>query len=168
MPAAKFDINGKAQIAHANIAIATSHIIGKGPGNSTQRDHLSHGYSDFIYAIIIEEMGLLGGAFVILLYLILLYRAGLIAKKCDKLFPAFLVMGVTLMLVCQAILHIMVSVGLFPVTGQPLPLISKGGTSILSNCIYMGMILSVSRSIEKEQVGEETGEDIEKEQENIN
>jgi len=168
VPAAKFDINGKAQIAHANIAIATSHIIGKGPGNSTQRDHLSHGYSDFIYAIIIEEMGLLGGAFVILLYLILLYRAGLIAKKCDKLFPAFLVMGVTLMLVCQAILHIMVSVGLFPVTGQPLPLISKGGTSILSNCIYMGMILSVSRSIEKEQVGEETGEDIEKEQENIN
>lgn len=164
IPPAKFDIDGKAQFAHANIAIATSHIIGKGPGNSTQRDHLSHGYSDFIYAITIEEMGLAGGAFVILLYLILLYRAGLIAKKCNKLFPAFLVMGVTLMLVCQAILHMMVSVGLFPVTGQPLPLISKGGTSILFNCIYIGMILSVSRSIEKEQEEEGTEEESEEEQ----
>lgn len=147
VPAAKFDIDKKAQVAHANIAIATSHIIGKGPGNSVQRDHLSHGYSDFIYAITVEETGLLGGAFVVMLYIILVFRAGRIAKRCDKYFPAFLVIGVTLLLVSQAMLHMMVSVGLFPVTGQPLPLVSKGGTSILFNCVYIGILLSVSRYV---------------------
>lgn len=148
VPAAKFDIDGKAQVAHANIAIATSHIIGKGPGNSIQRDHLSHGYSDFIYAIILEELGLIGGAATLFLYLVLLFRGGKIAKRCDKQFPSFLVLGVTLLLVSQALLHMMVSVGLFPVTGQPLPLVSKGGTSILFNCVYIGMILSVSRALD--------------------
>ncbi len=145
VPAAKFDIDKDAQIAHARIAIATSHVIGMGPGNSIQRDFLSQAFSDFIFAIVIEEMGLIGGIFVVFLYLCLLMRAGRIAQKCERTFPAFLVMGIALLLVSQAILNMMVAVGLFPVTGQPLPLISKGGTSTLINCAYIGMILSVSR-----------------------
>ena len=152
VPAAKFDIDKDAQIAHANIAIATSNVIGKMPGNSVQRDFLSQAFSDFIFAIVIEELGLLGGAFIVMLYLWLLIRAGRIAKRCDKHFPAFLVMGIALLLVSQAMLNMMVAVGLFPVTGQPLPLISKGGTSTLINCAYIGMILSVSRYVaEKEE-----------------
>ena len=152
VPAAKFDIDKDAQVAHANIAIATSNIIGKMPGNSVQRDFLSQAFSDFIFAIVIEELGLLGGAFIVMLYLWLLIRAGRIAKRCEKTFPAFLVMGIALLLVSQAMLNMMVAVGLFPVTGQPLPLISKGGTSTLINCAYIGMILSVSRYVaEKEE-----------------
>ena len=145
VPAAKFDIDKDAQIAHARIAIATSNVIGKAPGNSIQRDFLSQAFSDFIFAIIIEELGLVGGAFVVILDIWLLVRTGRIAQKCERTFPAFLVMGIALMLVSQAILNMMVAVGLFPVTGQPLPLISKGGTSTLINCAYIGMILSVSR-----------------------
>ena len=152
IPAAKFDIDKDAQVAHANIAIATSHIVGKMPGNSEQRDFLSQAFSDFIFAIVIEELGLLGGGFIVMLYLWLLIRAGRIAKRSDKHFPAFLVMGIALLLVSQAMLNMMVAVGLFPVTGQPLPLISKGGTSTLINCAYIGMILSVSRYVaEKEE-----------------
>ena len=152
IPAAKYDIDKDAQIAHANIAIATSHVIGKMPGNSVQRDFLSQAFSDFIFAIVIEELGLLGGAFIVMLYLWLLIRAGRIAKRCDKYFPAFLVMGIAMLLVSQAMMNMMVAVGLFPVTGQPLPLISKGGTSTLINCAYIGMILSVSRYvIQKEE-----------------
>ena len=152
VPATKYDIDKDAQIAHANIAIATSHVIGKMPGNSVQRDFLSQAFSDFIFAIVIEELGLLGGAFIVMLYLWLLIRAGRIAKRCDKYFPAFLVMGIAMLLVSQAMLNMMVAVGLFPVTGQPLPLISKGGTSTLINCAYIGMILSVSRYvIQKEE-----------------
>lgn len=147
VPAAKYDIDKDAQIAHANIAIATSHVIGKMPGNSVQRDFLSQAFSDFIFAIIIEELGLLGGAFIVMLYLWLLIRAGKIAKRSEKSFPAFLVMGIAMLLVAQAMLNMMVAVGLFPVTGQPLPLISKGGTSTLINCAYIGMILSVSRYV---------------------
>lgn len=147
VPAAKFDIDKDAQIAHANIAIATSHVVGKMPGNSVQRDFLSQAFSDFIFAIVIEELGLLGGAFIVMLYLWLLIRAGRIAKRSEKTFPAFLVMGIALLLVSQAMLNMMVAVGLFPVTGQPLPLISKGGTSTLINCAYIGMILSVSRYV---------------------
>ena len=145
VPAAKFDIDKDAQIAHARIAIATSNVIGKAPGNSIQRDFLSQAFSDFIFAIIIEELGLVGGAFVVILYIWLLVRTGRIAQKCERTFPAFLVMGIALMLVSQAILNMMVAVGLFPVTGQPLPLISKGGTSTLINCADIGMVLSVSR-----------------------
>ena len=152
IPAAKFDIDKDAQEAHANIAIATSNIIGKMPGNSVQRDFLSQAFSDFIFAIVIEELGLLGGGFIVALYLWLLIRAGRIAKRSDKHFPAFLVMGIALLLVSQAMLNMMVAVGLFPITGQPLPLISKGGTSTLINCAYIGMILSVSRYVaEKEE-----------------
>ena len=109
VPAAKFDIDKDAQIAHARIAIATSHVVGKGPGNSIQRDFLSQAFSDFIFAIVIEEMGLVGGIFVVFLYLWLLMRAGRIAQKCERTFPAFLVMGIALLLVSQAILNMMVA-----------------------------------------------------------
>ncbi len=145
IPAAKFDINKDAQIAHARIAVATSNVVGKGPGNSVQRDFLSQAFSDFIYAIIIEELGLFGGFFVAFLYVCLLIRVGRIANKCNRTFPAFLIMGISLLLVSQALFNMMVAVGLMPVTGQPLPFISKGGTSTLINCAYIGMILSVSR-----------------------
>ena len=146
VPAAKFDIDKDAQVAHARIAIATSHVVGKGPGNSIQRDFLSQAFSDFIFAIVIEEMGLVGGIFVVFLYLwLLMPRPDRNRPKCERTFPAFLVMGIALLLVSQAILNMMVAVGLFPVTGQPLPLVSKGGTSTLINCAYIGMILSVSR-----------------------
>ncbi len=152
VPAAKFDIDKNAQVAHAHIAIASSHVIGKMPGNSVQRDFLSQAFSDFIFAIIIEELGLCGGIFVVMLYLWLLIRAWKIARRSEKHFPAFLVIGIALLLVSQAMLNMMVAVGLFPVTGQPLPLISKGGTSTLINCAYIGMILSVSRYVtEKEE-----------------
>jgi cell division protein FtsW len=146
VPAAEFKVTDQnAQVTHARIAVATSNIIGKGPGNSIQRDFLSLSFSDFIYAIIIEELGLLPAAFVVFLYIILLVRVGRIAHKCDRTFPAFLIIGISLLLVSQAMFNMMVAVGLAPVTGQPLPLISMGGTSIWVNCIYIGMILSVSR-----------------------
>lgn len=145
VPAAKFDIDRDAQVGHARIAVATSHIVGKGPGNSIQRDFLSQAYSDFIFAIVIEELGLIGGAFVVFLYVCLLVRAGRIAKKCNRAFPAFLIIGIALLLVSQAMFNMMVAVGLAPVTGQPLPLISRGGTSTIINCVYIGMMLSISR-----------------------
>lgn len=164
VPAAKYDIDKNAQVAHANIAIASSHIVGKMPGNSIQRDFLSQAFSDFIFAIIIEELGLVGGAFVAILYIWLLMRTGKIARKCDRSFPAFLVMGIALLLVSQALLNMMVAVGLFPVTGQPLPLISKGGTSTLINCAYIGMILSVSRYVNEMEARRKEEEERQKQQ----
>ena len=142
----EYDLDKDAQVAHANIAIVSSGIIGKGPGKSVERDFLSQAFSDFIYAIIVEELGIIGAAFVVLLYIILLYRAARIASRCENNFPALLVMGLGLLLVVQAVFNMMVAVGLAPVTGQPLPLISKGGTSTIINCAYIGAILSVSRS----------------------
>ena len=140
-----YDMTNNAQVANSNIAIATSNIIGKMPGNSVQRDFLSQAYSDFIYSIIIEELGLAGGAGVALLYIILFFRAGKIARQCERNFPAFLVMGLSLLFVIQAMVNMCVAVGLMPVTGQPLPLISRGGASTIVNCVYIGMMLSVSR-----------------------
>lgn len=150
MPApSDYDLDKDAQVAHANIAITTSGFFGKGPGNSTERDFLAQAFSDFIFAIIIEELGILGASVVVLLYIILIYRCGRIASKCGKKFPAFLVLGIGLLLVSQAFFNMMVAVGLAPVTGQPLPLISKGGTSTIINCAYIGAILSISRSANK-------------------
>ena len=149
VPAEKYDINKNFQVGHANIAIASSGIIGKGPGNSTERDFLPQAFSDFIYAIIIEEMGIVGAVAVVFLYVILLFRAARIASRCENNFPAFLVMGLALLLVLQATINMMVAVELMPVTGQPLPLISKGGTSTIINCAYIGVILSVSRSAKR-------------------
>lgn len=145
------DLDKDAQVAHANIAIATSNIMGKGPGNSEERDFVSQAFSDFIYAIIIEEMGILGATGVAMLYIILLFRTGRIVGRCENNFPAFLAMGLALLLVTQALFNMCVAVGLAPVTGQPLPLISKGGTSTIINCVYIGAILSVSRSAQRKQ-----------------
>ena len=142
----EYDLDKDAQVAHANIAIVSSGVIGKGPGQSTERDFLSQAFSDFIYAIIIEELGLIGAGVVAFLYIILMYRCARIASRCENNFPAFLAMGLGLLLVIQAMFNMMVAVGLAPVTGQPLPLISKGGTSTIINCAYIGAILSVSRS----------------------
>lgn len=145
----EIDLDKDAQIAHANIAIASSNVVGKGPGNSVERDFLSQAFSDFIYAIIIEEMGIEGAIFVALLYIILLFRAGRIANRCENNFPAFLAMGLAMLLVTQALFNMLVAVGLAPVTGQPLPLISRGGTSTIINCLYVGIILSISRTAKK-------------------
>ncbi len=144
-----FDLDKDAQVGNAKIAIATCNYVGKMPGNSEARDFLSQAYSDFIFAIIIEEIGLWGSGLVIFLYVIILFRAGRIASRCEKNFPAFLAMGLALLLVSQAVLNMMVAVGLFPVTGQPLPIISRGGTSTLINCAYIGIIISVSRYARK-------------------
>ena len=147
---ADVDITGTdAQESHANIAIASSNVIGKGPGNSVERDFLSRAESDFIYAIIVEELGVIGAVVVCMLYIVLLFRTATIANRCAKVFPALLVMGFAMLLVVQALFNMAVAVGLVPVTGQPLPLISKGGTSSIINCVYIGIILSVSYSAKK-------------------
>ena len=143
------DLDKDAQVAHANIAIASSNVVGKGPGNSVERDFLSQAFSDFIYDIIIEELGVEGAVGVAVLYIMLLFRTGRIASRCENNFPALLAMGLALLLVTQALFNMCVAVGLAPVTGQPLPLVSKGGTSTMINCIYVGVILSVSRSAKK-------------------
>ncbi|MDR0395331.1 MAG: FtsW/RodA/SpoVE family cell cycle protein [Tannerella sp.] len=134
------------QVVHAKIAIARGGVLGKFPGRSVQRDFLPQAYSDFIYAIIIEEMGLvLGGFGVLMLYVFLMFRVAIIARRCDKLFPKYLTLGCGLLIVIQAFINMAVAVNLIPVTGQPLPLISRGGTSTMLTCFYFGIILSVSR-----------------------
>ncbi len=145
------------QRMHANIAIASSNVIwGKGPGNSEQRDFLPQAFSDFIYAIVIEELGLIvGGLGLIMLYLTLLYHTGQIAKDCDDPFAAYLIIGSALLIVIQAMAHMSISVGLGPVTGQPLPLVSRGGTSLVINCVYIGMILCVSRYARETRIARE-------------
>ena len=145
----------KPQETHANIAIATSNILGKGPGNSDERDYLQEASCDFIYAIIIEELGMAGGIIVMLVYIILLYRVGRIATKCKEKYPAYLAMGLGMLLGLQAFINMSVAVGLFPVTGQPLPLISKGGTSVLMTSGCIGMLLGISNTLEKEARGEQ-------------
>ena len=132
------------QVTHAKIAIARGGLFGKMPGRSVQRDFLPQAYSDFIFAIIIEELGIVGGIVVLLLYIMLMIRVGIIARRCEKLFPKYLVIGCGLLIVIQALTNMAVAVNLIPVTGQPLPLISRGGTSTMLTCIYIGIILSVS------------------------
>jgi cell division protein FtsW len=149
----KYVINDKnRQEKYGQIAIARGGLFGVMPGNSVERDYLPQAYSDFIYSIIVEEMGLIGGFFVILLYLILLFRAGKIATNCSSVFPAVLVIGLSLMIVIQTFINMSVATSLIPVTGQPLPLISRGGTSILITCIYFGIILGITRQIKSEQL----------------
>ncbi len=145
------------QKTHARIAIATCGIKGRGVGKSDARDFLPQAYSDFIYAIIIEEGGLFAGSFVVLLYLVLFYRCIRIARRCRNKYPAYLVMGISLMLVTQAMVNMAVAVGVLPVTGQTLPLVSKGGTSILMCNVSIGIILKVSygaKRIEEEVISE--------------
>jgi cell division protein FtsW len=139
---------GNYQIEQSKIAIANGGLLGQRPGNSTQKNFLPQPYSDFIYAIIIEEYGLIGGGFIVLFYLILLFRGIRIATKTDNIFGAILTFGLSFSLVFQAMINMGVTVGIFPVTGQPLPMISMGGTSLWFTSIAIGIILSVSRSIE--------------------
>lgn len=142
--------DGNYQVDQSKIAVVTGGFLGKGPGNSHQRNFLPHPYSDFIYAIIIEEYGMVTGVLVLIAYLILLFRAGVLIRKCDRTFPAFLVLGLTLLMVFQAMINMAVAVNLFPVTGQTLPLVSMGGSSLLFSSISFGIILSVSNGIEKQ------------------
>ncbi|NJN41555.1 MAG: FtsW/RodA/SpoVE family cell cycle protein [Flammeovirgaceae bacterium] len=133
------------QAKHARIAIATGGITGKGPGNSDQRNILPHPYSDFIYAIVIEEYGVIGGVSVLILYLVLLHRGMKAAYNSERAFGGLLSAGLSFDLVCQAMVNMGVVVGLGPITGQPLPLISMGGTAMIFTGISVGIILSVSR-----------------------
>jgi len=133
------------QAKHARIAVATGGVAGKGPGNSDQRNILPHPYSDFIYAIVIEEYGMVGGTVVLILYLVLLHRGMKAAYNSDKAFGGLLSAGLSFDLVCQALVNMGVVVGLGPITGQPLPLISMGGTSMVFTGLAVGIILSVSR-----------------------
>jgi cell division protein FtsW len=154
------DEDGDYQSNQAKIAISTGGLFGKAPGKSTQRNMLPQSNSDFIFAIIIEEYGLLFGAVpLILAYMILLFRGITIARKCETAFPAYMVMGLIVMIVVQAMLNMMVAVGLFPVTGQTLPMVSWGRTSVLVMSFSIGAILSVSRvanaRIKKEELSEE-------------
>ena len=136
------------QVQQANIAIAKGGILPNGPGNSAQKNFLPHPYSDFIYAIIIEEYGLIGGAFIVLLYLLFLSRSIRIVLKSPKAFGALLAVGLALSLVIQAMINMGVAVNLLPVTGMTLPLVSMGGSSIWFTSLAIGIILSVSRHIE--------------------
>lgn len=133
------------QIVHANIAIANGGFLGRGMGNSSEKNYLPQSFSDFIYSIIVEEIGLLGGIGVLLLYIIFFVRVGLIANYTENLFYKFMSIGIALLFIIQALVNMSVAVNLIPVTGQTLPLISRGGTSTLVNCIYFGIILSISR-----------------------
>jgi cell division protein FtsW len=148
------------QVNQAKIAVANGGWIGLGPGNSRQRNFLPHPYSDFIYAIIIEEYGLIGGAIIMFIYLVFLFRSIRIFKKCPFAFGAFLALGLSFTLMIQAIANMAVNVNLFPVTGVTLPLISMGGSSFLFTCLAIGIILSVARNAERIE-GEETEEKLE-------
>ena len=137
------------QVQQAKIAIAKGGWFGLGPGNSEQRNFLPHPYSDFIYAIIIEEYGLIGGVLILFMYLLFLFRSIRIFKKCPFAFGAFLALALSFTLVIQALVNMAVNVNLFPVTGVPLPLVSMGGSSFLFTCMSIGIILSVARNAEK-------------------
>ena len=139
------------QVNQAKIAIAKGGVLGVGPGNSTTRDYLPQAYNDFIFAIIIEEYGLVGGAFILFVYVVFLYRCIRIFKKCPFAFGAFLAIGLSFTLAIQAIANTAVTVNLFPVTGVTLPLVSMGGSSFLFTCLAIGIILSVSRNVESLQ-----------------
>ena len=140
---------GAYQVNQAKIAISKGGVFGVGPGNSTTRDYLPQAYNDFIYAIIIEEYGLMGGAFIMFIYLVFLYRCIRIYKRCPFAFGAFLALGLSFSLAIQAVANMAVTVNLFPVTGVTLPLVSMGGTSFIFTCLAIGIILSVSRNVEQ-------------------
>ena len=152
----KDDVDNDAyQVNMAKIAIAKGGMFGLGPGNSPTRDYLPQAYNDFIYAIIIEEYGLVGGAFIMFIYLVFLYRCIRIYKRCPYAFGAFLALGLSFTLAIQAVANMAVTVNLFPVTGVTLPLVSMGGTSFIFTCLAIGIILSVARNVEQQE-GRET------------
>jgi len=138
------------QVQQAKIAIANGGIfVGLGPGNSQQRNFLPQAYNDFIYAVIIEEYGLLGGAFIIFIYLVFLFRCIRIFRKCPYAFGAFLALGLSFTLIIQAVANMAVNVAIVPVTGVTLPLLSMGGSSFIFTCCSIGLILSVARNVEQ-------------------
>jgi cell division protein FtsW len=144
---ARLDRQDTYQADQSKIAIAQGGLYGVGPGKSVQRDFLPNPFSDYIYSIIVEEYGFLfGGTTVLLIYLIILYRVGVIVRRCTRMFPALLVAGLGLTIVYQALIHIFVCVGIFPVTGQPLPFVSMGGTAMLLTGSAFGMIQSVAHT----------------------
>jgi cell division protein FtsW len=145
------------QVEKAKIAIATGGLVGVGPGKSVQKNFLPQSTSDFIFAIIAEEYGLIGSVFILFIYFLLLFRIFIVAKKTKTIFGSLLVIGVGIPIIFQACINMAVATNLFPVTGQTLPLISSGGTSIWMTCFALGMILSVSAS--KEATEEEILED---------
>jgi len=160
------------QTNQAKIAIATGGFLGLGPGNSMARNYLPQAYNDFIYSIIIEEYGLIGGALMIFIYLVFLYRSIRLFKRCPYAFGAFLALGLSFTLVIQAMANMAVNVNLFPVTGVTLPLVSMGGSSFLFTCLSIGIILSVARNVEdlegKQRLAEQQGEEEAAEQEEEN
>ncbi len=139
------------QVSQAKIAIVSGGLVKLRPGKSMQRNFLPHPYSDFIYAIIIEEYGLVGGVIVLALYLYLLFRSAVLVRKSPRTFPAFLAVGLAVMITFQALINMAVVVNILPVTGQPLPMISMGGSSLLFTCVALGIIQSVSRGIKNQQ-----------------
>lgn len=151
------DPDGGYQVMHSKIAIASGEWIGKGPGNSAMRNYLPAPYSDFIYAIICEEYGLVGGFFIMAMFILLLIRTTVLVTKSTKQFGAMMALGLCLSMVVQALANMAVSVNLVPVTGLTLPVVSMGGTSVLFSCLSIGIILSVSRYVE--QVAAQTGEE---------
>ena len=153
------DTEADYQIEKAKIAIATGEIFGEGPGKSKQKNFLPQSSSDFIFAIIIEEYGLVGGLLLLVLYSWLLFRIVIVSQKSDTVFGKLLVLGVGLPIVFQALINMAVAVELFPVTGQTLPLISSGGTSIWMTCLAIGIILSVSAKREEIKAKEHEHED---------
>ncbi len=146
------------QVNQAKIAIANGGLFGVGPGNSTTRDYLPQAYNDFIFAIIMEEYGFIGGAFIVFIYLVFLYRCIRLYKKCPYAFGAFLALGLSFTLAIQAIANMAVTVNLFPVTGVTLPLVSMGGTSFIFTCLAIGIVLSVGRNVEQMEAGAVSGE----------
>jgi cell division protein FtsW len=154
------------QAKHGRIAVATGGFFGKGPGNSDQRNILPHPYSDFIYAIVIEEYGMVGGGVVLVLYLILLHRGMKAAYNSERAFGGLLSAGLSFDLVCQAMVNMGVVVGLGPITGQPLPLVSMGGTSMVFTGLALGIVLSVSRG-EQDQSWEQKKPNDQREPRNV-
>lgn len=146
-----FDSESNEHINQSKIAISTAGIFGKFAGHNIHRNLLPLSYSDFIFAMIVEQFGIFGGIFIILLFFILFFRCILAARKNNNLFQILLIFGLSFIITFQAIIHILVNVGLFPVTGQTLPLISMGGTSIIFTCISLGIILNITRETEDEQ-----------------
>jgi cell division protein FtsW len=142
-------VEGTTQADYARLAIFEGGMLGKGPGNSEVSNYMEAGYNDFIYAIFIEEYGFVGGAFLAMLYLILLFRGVIIVRRCDRTFPAFMVTGLVLLLTFQAFINMAVSVGAVPVTGQPLPWVSMGGSSMIFTAVSFGIILAVSATNQK-------------------
>ncbi|NIG53199.1 FtsW/RodA/SpoVE family cell cycle protein [Chitinophaga sp. Cy-1792] len=150
------------QVQQANIAIAGGGMLGKGPGNSTQRNFLPHAYSDYIYATIIEEYGLFGAFLILACYMVLLLRSIRIYRKCPYAFGAFLAVGLSITLVIQALTNMAVNVHLFPVTGVTLPLVSMGGSSVIFTSLAIGIILSVARNVEEMEGKQAERERLEK------